>query len=110
MVTVSVNERPLVIPLKLFDLGELSHGLLLQSERGTALSRCACGLIFIHVLKREMGIAILEITWLIQKRTSGKAGFMCTRETTFLKCKAFWEAVGLPVGVGWWDFFSRWRV
>jgi len=41
----------------LFDLVELSHGLLLQSESRTALSWPACGLIFVHVLEREMGIA-----------------------------------------------------
>lgn len=110
MLAVSMNERSLVIFLKPFDLVELSHGLLLQSERGTALSWCACGLIFIHVLEKEMGIAILEITWRIRKYTSGKAGFICTREMTSFKSKAFWEAVGLPMVVGWWDFFSHWGV
>lgn len=56
-IAVYMNERSLVISLNLFDLVELSHGLLLQSERRSALSWCACGLIFIHVLEREMGIA-----------------------------------------------------
>ena len=42
MVAVCMNEKSLVTSLNLFDLVELSHGLLLQSECGTALSWCVC--------------------------------------------------------------------
>lgn len=53
MVPGHMNERSLVTSLCLFDLVELSHGLLLQSEGRSALSWCACGLIFIHVPERR---------------------------------------------------------
>lgn len=52
------------------------------------------------LLKEKWELLTLEITWLIRKCTSGKVGFIYTREATFLKSK-FQGSSGV--------FFSHWE-
>lgn len=52
------------------------------------------------LLKEKWELLTLEITWLIQKCTSGKVGFVYTQESDFLE---------IQVSGKQWGFFNRWE-
>lgn len=88
-----MNERSLVASL-VYGV-ELSHGLPVQSEHRTAPSRCVWGLIFIHALEREMGIANVGNHLAYSEMYSWESRFHVHRGNCFLEVQGFRGSSGV---------------
>lgn len=75
--------------------------LPVQSERRTALSRSVCGLIFIHALEREMGIANVGNHLAYSKMHFWESRFHVQQGNCFLQVQGFRGRSGVfqPLGV-----------
>lgn len=93
MVAGHMNERSLVTSLHLFDLVELSRGLLLQSEGRSALSWCARGLIFIPFLRGD-GIANTGNHLARSEMYFWESRFCVHQASDFLQLQGFEESGG----------------
>lgn len=74
------------------------------SQCRTALSWCACGLIFIHVLEREMGIANIGNHLAYSEMYFWESRFHIHQGNYFLQIQGFQGSGGVASGCGVVEF------